>query len=128
LHDAARVETLGRYGLGQLDDIRRLLPAASSLQRHRATALAAQLGHVEILRLLLNAGEDRIVNRKAITVTRRRSIKQSGPGTTPVVRMLVERGARLDIKDTIHEGRAARVGECGGQAELPNICASKSGH
>src|SRR5262245_36086540 len=50
----ARIETLPiAAGMGREDDARRLLPTASALDRHRATALAAQLGHVEIVRMLL---------------------------------------------------------------------------
>ena len=91
-------------GLGRLDDARQLLGAASSADRHRALALAAQLGHPEVVSLLLDAGED----------PDRYNPKGNHAHTTPlhqaawfghdaVVRLLVERGARLDIKDTIYE-------------------------
>jgi ankyrin repeat protein len=92
-------------GLGALDDARRLLPASTGEHRHRALALAAQHGHVEIVRLLLDAGED----------PNRYNPKNNHGHSTPlhqavaaghelVVRLLVERGARLDIKDTIYDG------------------------
>src|SRR5256885_806654 len=45
-------------GLGEIDDFRRLLPTADSRDRHLALALAAQFGRVEIVRQLLDAGED----------------------------------------------------------------------
>ena len=44
--------------LGKTEDARRLLPKASSEQRHLGLALAAQYGHTEIVRLMLDAGED----------------------------------------------------------------------
>src|SRR5207245_433758 len=92
-------------GLGRLDDTRRWLATASGEDRHRALALAAQHGHVAIVGLLLDAGED----------PNRYNPKGNHGHSTPlhqavwsahdaVVRLLVERGARLDIEDTIYEG------------------------
>jgi hypothetical protein len=43
---------------GYIDDFRRLLPGAGKDDRHLALALASQFGHVEIVRFLLDAGED----------------------------------------------------------------------
>ncbi len=100
----ARVDNVAAAaGLGRLADARQLLGTASSEERHRALALAAQHGHVEIVRLLLDAGED----------PNRYNPKGNHGHSTPlhqavwsghdiVVRLLVERGARLDIKDTIY--------------------------
>src|SRR5207245_8041483 len=45
-------------GLGRLADAAQLLATADPVSRHRALALAAQHGQVEIVRLLLDAGED----------------------------------------------------------------------
>ena len=45
-------------GLGRLEDTARLLPLADSQSRHIALALAAQHGHTEVVRMLLDAGED----------------------------------------------------------------------
>ena len=45
-------------GLGHFPEAMHLLPNADSAERHCALALAAQHGHVEIVRLLLDAGED----------------------------------------------------------------------
>jgi hypothetical protein len=92
-------------GLGRLAEVRRMLPAADRESRHRALALAAQHGHLEIVRLLLDAGED----------PNRYNPQGNHPHSTPlhqavlaghdaVVRLLVERGARLDIKDTVYQG------------------------
>ena len=55
----APVDTLAAAaGLGRIDTCRRMLPSASADDRHRALALAAQLGHPEIVALLIDAGED----------------------------------------------------------------------
>jgi ankyrin repeat protein len=100
----ARVENLtAAAGLGRLEDAIRLLPAADAEGRHRALALAAQHGHVEVVRLLLDAGED--PNRYNLDGNHAHStpLHQAAlAGHEAVVRLLVERGARLDIKDTIY--------------------------
>ena len=91
-------------GLGRVDDVSRMLPSASADDRHRALALAAQLGHVEVVRLLLDAGED--PNRYNPPGTHAHSVplhQAIAAGRFEVVRLLVERGARLDIKDTVHQ-------------------------
>jgi ankyrin repeat protein len=101
----ARIELPTAAGLGLVDQAARLLSSAEAEARHRALSLAAQHGHVEIVRLLLDAGEN----------TDRYNLEGNHPHTTPlhqavlggheaVVRLLVERGARLDIRDTIWHG------------------------
>jgi hypothetical protein len=102
----ARVDNLAAAaGLGRLADAARLLPTADGESRHRALALAAQHGHVDVVRLLLDAGED--PNRynpdgnHSHSTPLHQAVWARHEG---VVRFLVERGARLDIKDTIYQG------------------------
>ena len=101
----ARIDLPAAAGLGLVDDAAGLLPSADAEARHRALSLAAQHGHAQIVRLLLDAGED----------PNRYNPASNHPHTTPlhqavlggheaVVRLLVERGARLDIRDTIWQG------------------------
>jgi ankyrin repeat protein len=99
----ARIDSLAKAaGLGLLDAARALLPGAGDLDRHRALAVAAMLGRLEIVTLLLDAGED--LNRfnpegyHAHATPLHQSIAQ---GHFDVARLLIERGARLDIKDNI---------------------------
>src|SRR6267154_2464985 len=54
----ARINLPVAAALRPIEDFRRLLPVADSRNRHLALALASQLGLVEIVRLLLDAGED----------------------------------------------------------------------
>src|SRR5439155_1145945 len=55
----ARVDNIAAAAaLGRLADAAQLLATADHESRHRALALAAQHGHVEIVRLLHDAGED----------------------------------------------------------------------
>jgi ankyrin repeat protein len=102
----ARVDRLeAAAGLGLLADATRLLPAADAESRHRAVALAAQHGHVNIVRLLLDAGEDPNRYNPDGNHSHSTPLHQAvWAGQEAVVRLMVERGARLDIRDTIYHG------------------------
>jgi ankyrin repeat protein len=92
-------------GLGRLGETARLLPAADSQSRHIALALAAQHGHADVVRLLLDAGED--ANRYNPDGFHSHSTPMHQAVSSDhadVVRLLADRGARLDIKDTIYQG------------------------
>jgi ankyrin repeat protein len=104
----ARVDSLAAAaGLGRLDDARMLVAGSSGEDRHRAMALAAQHGHAEIVRLLLDAGEDpNRYNPKGNHAHSTPLHQAALSGQEKVVRLLVERGARLDIKDTIYQSTA----------------------
>lgn len=92
-------------GLGRLDDLRRLVPGAPILDRHRALALAAQCGQVGAVRLLLDAGEDPNRFNPPGTHAHTPPLHQAvAAGHLDVVKLLVERGANLDIRDSIHRG------------------------
>jgi hypothetical protein len=92
-------------GLGRLDDATRLLPTADPLARQTALALAAQHGHTAVVRLLLDAGED--PNRYNPDGYHGHSTplhQAIAAGRDEVVRLLVARGARLDLADRVYSG------------------------
>jgi Ankyrin repeats (3 copies) len=123
----ARIKTLAAAaGLGRLEQARQVLPTATPEDRHRALALASQNGSVEIVRLLLDGGED----------PNRYNPKQNHSHSTPlhqavwsghmdVVRLLVERGARLDIKDTVWHGTPLGWAEYGGRTAVAEFLRSQ---
>jgi ankyrin repeat protein len=125
----ARVDTLAAAaGLGWFGEATRLLPAASAGDRHRALALAAQHGHTGIVRLLLDAGED----------PNRYNPKGCHGHSTPlhqavcynhqaVVRLLVERGSRLDVEDTVYAGTPLGWAKYFGRAEIAEYLRTQSG-
>jgi len=116
----ARVDNLAAAaGLGRLPDAARLLGGADSETRHRALALAAQHGHVEVVRLLLDAGEDANRYNPEGNHAHSTPLHQAVlAGHMGVVRLLVERGARLDSKDTIYQGTPLGWALYAGKAEL----------
>jgi ankyrin repeat protein len=106
-------------GLGRLEDTARLLPAADSLSRHIALALAAQHGHVEIVRLLLDAGEDPSRYNPDGYNSHSTPLHQAvWSDHAEVVRLLVERGARLDLRDEIYQGTPMGWAIYGGRTSM----------
>jgi len=116
----ARVDNLAvAAGLGRLADARRLLATADPETRHRALALAAQHGHVDIVRLLLDAGEDPSRYNPDGNHAHSTPLHQAvAAGHEAVVRLLVERGAGLDIKDTIYQSTPLGWAIYGGQTGI----------
>jgi len=113
----ARVDLSIATALGRVDDARRLLSTANAEDRHWAMALASQLGHVEILRMLLDAGEDPNRYNPVGGHCHSTPLHQAAAANhADVVKLLVERGAQLDWRDTMwnatpadwarHEGRS----------------------
>lgn len=92
-------------GLGRIEDVRRMLPSATAGDRHRAMALAAQCGHADVLALLVDAGEDPNRFNPPGCHSHSSPLHQAiAAGHLEVVELLIDRGARLDIKDSIYQG------------------------
>jgi len=106
-------------GLGQLENATRLLPKADSPSRHQALALAAQLGQTDIVRLLLDAGEDPDRFNPEGLHSHSTPLHQAAlAGHLDVVRLLVDRGARLDQRDRIFDGAPLDWAEHGKQTAI----------
>lgn len=116
----APVDTLeAAAGLGRLDDAVRLLPRASATSRHTALALAARVGRADVVRLLLDAGEDPDRYNPPGYHAHSTPLHQAAlAGHADVVRLLVERGARRDLADTVHQGTPLDWAEHGGQGAI----------
>ena len=110
LRNGARTDLVIAAGLGRVEDFNRLLPASTGEDRHRAMALASQHGHEEIIWLLLDAGEDPNRYNPVGFHSHSTPLHQAAAyDHYEVVRLLVERGARLDMKDTT-PGQGTPVG------------------
>jgi hypothetical protein len=101
----AEVNLAAAAATGRIGDARRALPAADAELRHRALAWAAQYGQAEIVLLLLDAGENPNRYNPEGAHSHSTPLHQAAlAGHLDVVRLLVERGARLDIKDIHYQG------------------------
>ncbi len=113
-------------GLGLTDQVARSLPASAGPDRHRALALAAQLGHADVVTLLLDTGEDPSRYNPDGFHAHSTPLHQavwSDHGA--VVRLLVERGARLDLRDTIYDGTPLGWALYGGRTAVAEYLRSR---
>jgi ankyrin repeat protein len=121
IRQGARMTLPIAAALGRIEESHSLLPDAAAEDRHRALALAAQFGHAEIVRLLLDAGEDPDRYNPVGYHAHSTPLHQAAlAGHGGVVRLLVERGARLDLKDTIWQATPAGWANHGGRTEIEN--------
>lgn len=106
-------------GLGRVQETARLLPSADAASRHIALALAAQHGHVAVVQLLLDAGEDpNRYNPDGYHAHSTPLHQAVWANHADVVQVLVERGARLDIRDTIYRGTPLDWAVYGGRTAI----------
>lgn len=113
----ARMDLPVAAALGRTEDAHRLLVHADGETRQLALALAAQSGHAEIVRWLLDAGAD--PNRYSPGHSHATPLHQAAlAGHGEVVRLLVERGARLDIKDILWQATPAGWAQHAGRTEV----------
>jgi hypothetical protein len=119
LRRGARSDLPLAAAMGRVEEARRLLPEAKADDRHWALAIASQFGHLEIVRMLLDAGEN--PNRYNPVGGHSHSTplhQAAAAGHLDTARLLVERGAKLDWKDTMWHATPAEWAEHEGKVEL----------
>ena len=119
LRNGASLDLPLAAAMGRVEDARRLLANASARDRHWALASASQFGHLEIVRMLLDAGEDPNRYNPVGGHSHSTPLHQAAvSGRLDVVRLLVERGAQLDWKDTMWHATPAEWAQHEGKAEV----------
>ncbi len=112
--------------LGDREDVARLMPSASGEDRHYSLALAVQHGRLEVVRLLLEAGEDPSRYNPMGLHSHSTPLHQAAlSGRMDVVRLLVEAGASLALKDTLYDGAPLEWAEYAGQLEVAEYLRSR---
>jgi len=121
LLDLAAAAAMGRVNL-----VREQLHTSTHEVRHIALALACQYGHLEVVKLLLDAGEAPSRYNPAGFHSHSTPLHQAAlAGHFDVVRLLVERGAQLDLKDVLYDGTAADWAEHAGRDEIAEYLRSR---
>lgn len=119
LRAGARLTLPVAAALGLAEQARGLLAEAGAEERHVALANAASHGRVEIVALLLDAGEDPDRYNPIGSHAHSTPLHQAAcEGHVEVVRLLVERGARRDLKDALWQGTPLDWAEHCGKAEV----------
>jgi hypothetical protein len=108
LRHGAKLDLPVAAALGSETEFAHLLKTASPEDRHLALAVAAQFGHVNIVRSLLDAGEDPDRYNPPGGHSHATPLHQAAAaGHEAVVHLLAGRGARLDLKDVLWHGTPA---------------------
>jgi hypothetical protein len=115
----ARVGLRLAAATGRLEAARHLLAGASADDRHYALAWAAQYGHADVVRLLLDAGEapDRF-NPPGAHAHSTPLHQAAWAGHAETVRLLLARGARPDIRDRQWHGTPAEWADHAGRVDV----------
>jgi ankyrin repeat protein len=114
-------------GMGRADALQRLLPASMDDEKHAAFSMAVINQELECARVCLDAGAD--VNRFLRVHAHSLAAHQAAINDdVPMLKLLIERGARLDIHDTGWDGTplgwAIHGGKSAAEAYLRSIGAT----
>ena len=119
LRRGAHLDLPAAAAIGRDKEARELLPSASDEDRHRALAYATQFGRIEVVRLLLDAGVDPNRFNPIGCHSHSTPLHQAAfAGHLNVVKLLVERGADVTVKDVMWGATPLGWAEHAGQSEV----------
>lgn len=115
----ARMTLTAAAALDRVVDVQRLAPAATDEDRRLALALAAQHGRMLTVQVLLEAGADPSGFTPPPGHSHATPLHQAaGYGHAEIARLLVQNGARLDLRDVLYNGTPADWADHMGHADL----------
>lgn len=118
----ATIDLVTAAGLGRVALVRQLWPAADSLQRHQAFALAALLGRLELTRDLLAEGADpNRFNPDGFHAHATPLHQAALAGNRAMVDLLLRHGARTDLTDHLYHGTPKGWAIHGGHPDLADL-------
>lgn len=113
------IDLLVATELNRSEDARSTVSHADTITRQKALAMAAQLGHTEILRVILDAGGDPGGYAPVGGHSHATPLHQAAlGGHLEAVKLLVERGARTDMRDIHHGATPLDWARYGGHADV----------
>ena len=119
LRRGAAIDLPVAAALNLTEEFTRMLHGSNSQDRHLALALAAQFGHMAIVRMLLDSGEDPNRYHPPGGHSHATPLHQAaGAGHAELVHLLVERGARIDMKDVLWQATPADWARHEGKLEI----------
>ena len=115
----AQVDITAAAAMGRVDIVGEKLRVSTPEARHIALALACQHGYAEVAKLLLDAGEDPSRYNPVGFHAHSTPLHQAASaGHFDVVRLLRERGARLDRKDIHYDATPTQWAEYAGRSDV----------
>ncbi len=125
----AEVDLPAAAAMGLTEAACRLISSADRDSRHRALALASQFGHIEIVRLLLDIGEDPNRYNPIGFHWHSTPLHQAAwAGHEQIVELLLERGGRTDLRDTLWQGTPADWASHAGQKQIESYLRAQKGN
>ena len=119
LKQGARMTLPVAAALNDVELVRRLLATATKRERHLALAMASQIGWIDVMRVLLEAGEDPNRYNPLGGHSHTTPLHQAALiGNEALVRLLLERGADVKMRDLMWGGSPADWARHEGHAEL----------
>ena len=115
-------------GLGLLGETARLLPSAEPERLRAALTLACMHGQLRVAQLLLDAGVDPSQYNPEGFHSHSTPLHQAvWSNREPIVRLLAERGARMDMRDRVYDGTPLDWAVYGERGEIADFLRARGG-
>jgi len=119
LQQGARLTLPVAAALNGIEEVRLLLNSATTAERHLALVIASQIGWTDVVRMLLDAGEDPNRYNPIGGHSHTTPLHQAALiGSEALVRLLLEHGANPNVRDLMWEGTPADWARHEGHAEV----------